>query len=123
MKSLIDLRLSILLAMGLGLLIASAMYSVYDKISAISFIVGYCIFLFSIGTSFFIWQMIVSKKQVALGTILIVSKYLTFCLFMFFLVKQNWPGSLWLIGGFVSSKIIVLAGYLIFVKKNQDQAN
>lgn len=100
-----------------GVLLASGIHYGVDRQSALFFVIGYSIFIFSITTTFLIWPMIVAKKQVALGTLLIVSKYLTFFLFMSFLVKQSWPASLWLIAGFVASKIIVLSGYFIFKKK------
>ena len=112
-----NLKKSILIGGAAGILMATMIHTFIDRASGLYFVLGYAIFIFSIGTTFLIWPMIVVKKQVALGTLLIVSKYLTFFLFMSFLVQQSWPASLWLIVGFVVSKIVVLSGYLIFKKR------
>ncbi len=100
----------------LGAFLALAIYFFFDHSSAMFFLIGYSIFLFSLFTTALTWPRLMAKKQVALGTLLIVSKYLTFFLFMSFLVEQSWPASLWLIVGFVASKVIVLSGYFIFKK-------
>lgn len=117
MKSLGPLKVGILVAI-IGVVILTMLVSdLLGREKAMYFLCGNGIFIFSIITTDLVWSLMISKKQVALGTFLIVSKYLTFFVFMSVLMKQNWPSSIWLFVGFVASKILFLSGYFIMKRK------